>query len=100
MDRHADARNAGADDQHILINGGGIRLHAAVAGGRACHHIVSQLYPGFRLRITLHFAIELTLTETAAAHPRHRPEERRVGKECVSTCSTRCAPYHIKKKNK
>src|SRR3546814_14721851 len=23
-----------------------------------------------------------------------RPEERRVGKECVSTCRSRCAPYH------
>src|SRR3546814_19155498 len=27
-----------------------------------------------------------------------RSEERRVGKECVSTCSTRCSPYHLKKK--
>src|SRR3546814_17260968 len=25
--------------------------------------------------------------------PRRRSEERRVGKECVSTCSSRCAPY-------
>src|SRR3546814_4372608 len=25
---------------------------------------------------------------------RHRSEERRVGKECVSTCRYRCAPYH------
>src|SRR3546814_18932110 len=23
-----------------------------------------------------------------------RSEERRVGKECVSTCSSRCSPYH------
>src|SRR3546814_6349687 len=44
MHRHADARNARADDQHVLIDGGGIRLHAAVEGRRACHHIVSQLY--------------------------------------------------------
>src|SRR3546814_15388835 len=28
----------------------------------------------------------------------HRSEERRVGKECVSTCRSRCAPYHQKKK--
>src|SRR3546814_13756454 len=27
-----------------------------------------------------------------------RSEERRVGKECVSTCRSRCAPYHSKKK--
>src|SRR3546814_18217846 len=29
-----------------------------------------------------------------------RSEERRVGKECVSTCRTRWSPYHKKKKNK
>src|SRR3546814_20202731 len=27
-----------------------------------------------------------------------RSEERRVGKECVSTCRTRWSPYHYKKK--
>src|SRR3546814_20954652 len=29
----------------------------------------------------------------------HRSEERRLGKECVSTCRARWAPYHSKKKN-
>src|SRR3546814_18953865 len=29
-----------------------------------------------------------------------RSEERRVGKECVSTCRSRCSPYHTKKKHK
>src|SRR3546814_16008310 len=29
-----------------------------------------------------------------------RSEERRVGKECVSTCRSRWSPYHLKKKNK
>src|SRR3546814_11497154 len=28
-----------------------------------------------------------------------RSEERRVGQECVSTCSSRWSPYHSKKKN-
>src|SRR3546814_17968827 len=28
----------------------------------------------------------------------HRSEERRVGKECVSTCRSRWSPYHEKKK--
>src|SRR3546814_17279449 len=27
-----------------------------------------------------------------------RPEERRVGKECVSTCRYRWSPYHVQKK--
>src|SRR3546814_19464881 len=29
-----------------------------------------------------------------------RSEERRVGKECVSTCRSRWSPYHSKKTNK
>src|SRR3546814_11826217 len=29
---------------------------------------------------------------------RRRSEERRVGKECVSTCRSRWSPYHSKKK--
>src|SRR3546814_15556076 len=31
---------------------------------------------------------------------RRRSEERRVGKECVSTCRSRWSRYHEKKKNK
>src|SRR3546814_12584782 len=31
---------------------------------------------------------------------RARSEERRVGKECVSTCSSRWSPYNSKKKNR
>src|SRR3546814_13287477 len=32
-------------------------------------------------------------------HEKFRPEERRVGKECVSTCRSRWSPYHEKKKS-
>src|SRR3546814_20299494 len=35
-----------------------------------------------------------------AALIEQRSEERRVGKECVSTCRSRWSPYHSKKKNK
>src|SRR3546814_13182763 len=35
-----------------------------------------------------------------AVEGRHRSEERRVGKECVSTCRSRWSPYHKKKKKK
>src|SRR3546814_11862142 len=34
----------------------------------------------------------------AARGPLQRSEERRVGKECVSTCRSRWSPYHSKKK--
>src|SRR3546814_15997546 len=30
---------------------------------------------------------------------KQRSEERRVGKECVSTCRSRWSPYHLKQKN-
>src|SRR3546814_9961314 len=36
--------------------------------------------------------------EVDAALARHRSEERRVGKACVSTCRSRWSPYHYKKK--
>src|SRR3546814_19135252 len=36
--------------------------------------------------------VELVVTTTEA-----RSEERRVGKECVSTCRSRGAPHHYKK---
>src|SRR3546814_14946785 len=38
--------------------------------------------------------------DTSAGAPQagDRSEERRVGKECVSTCRSRWSPYHSKKK--
>src|SRR3546814_19084778 len=33
-------------------------------------------------------------TEKGVVHGLQRSEERRVGKECVSTCRSRWAPYH------
>src|SRR3546814_10990274 len=36
----------------------------------------------------------------AARQRQQRSDERRVGKECVSTCSSRGSPYHYKKKKK
>src|SRR3546814_16692438 len=35
---------------------------------------------------------------SARRSPSTRSEERRVGKECVSTCRSRWSPYHLKKK--
>src|SRR3546814_21077208 len=37
---------------------------------------------------------------SAEETPPGRSEERRVGKECVSTCRSRWSPYHYKTKNK
>src|SRR3546814_19640247 len=38
-------------------------------------------------------------TETGPVSTLSRSEERRVGKECVSTCRSRWSPYHSKKKS-
>src|SRR3546814_20182108 len=40
------------------------------------------------------------VAETSALVLDPRSEERRVGKECVSTCRSRWSPYHYKKKTK
>src|SRR3546814_5302487 len=37
---------------------------------------------------------QLCRHETSVSGSKVRSEERRVGKECVSTCSTRWSPYH------
>src|SRR3546814_19400011 len=41
-----------------------------------------------------------SLEKTNDALILRRSEERRVGKECVSTCRSRWSPYHSKKKKK
>src|SRR3546814_15829282 len=48
-----------------------------------------------------HRAGEFSAVEVAEAFNAHvaRSEERRVGKECVSTCRSRWSPYHQKKNN-
>src|SRR3546814_11325261 len=38
--------------------------------------------------------IRKRITEAHQAFPSIRSEERRVGKECVSTCRSRRSPYH------
>src|SRR3546814_9626738 len=100
-----EAPGAGKPGQ---ARGGGART----ATRQALLVVDMQESPGPRHRSTLSTAAHKRLTETingvsdqAArsgmaviyAHQdpgRARSEERRVGKECVSTCRSRCAPYH------
>src|SRR3546814_6319973 len=58
------------------------RLHARDLVDRRTYgarHTGSVVHPGAAVR---------------GAHARVRSEERRVGKECVSTCRSRWSPYH------
>src|SRR3546814_12291802 len=46
------------------------------------------------LTIQAHPAVALFLISLAQGRNVNRSEERRVGKECVSTCRSRWLPYH------
>src|SRR3546814_11857509 len=54
--------------------------------------------PQWRWRKTWQSAPGLEPTHHRNYHKLIRSEERRVGKECVSTCRSRCAQYHEQKK--
>src|SRR3546814_18447113 len=60
---------------------------------------------GHDVHAELHQHGDVRRCPRAAAHADHdagesrRSEERRVGKECVSTCRSRWSPYHKKKYN-
>src|SRR3546814_16401522 len=65
----------------VLVQIAGIAgVHPAVAQRGLC---ILRLVPVARPDVTA---------------PRNRSEERRVGKECVSTCESRWLPYHTKQK--
>src|SRR3546814_15404279 len=56
---------------------------------------------GFRrLAPFIYSPIKKVLEGSAGAMMLPRSEERRVGKECVSTCRSRWSPYHSQKKHK
>src|SRR3546814_1892645 len=82
-------------DQHLLGRDGLNRSNSVVvAFAVARQAFANQLYSVDR-------GID-TLIADARAHAHalsfeiglQRPEERRVGKECVSTCRSRWSPYH------
>src|SRR3546814_13400584 len=73
---------------------GRARCTLLALGGGACGHAV----PHGTVNITQFRKV----SDTLAGYRGHavRSEERPVGKECCSTCSSRGAPYHKKKNNK
>src|SRR3546814_3110659 len=64
-------------------------MHALVAGGAQW-----VLVLGAPVRPGHHANVLLGPDGQTATWPWQRSEERRVGKECVSTCRSRWSPYH------
>src|SRR3546814_12727730 len=67
------------------------------AGAQPLEDIVSTRAGTDQLRLGRGFQIgtpEGERAQEAAVLVEHRSEERRVGKECVSTCRSRWSPYH------
>src|SRR3546814_14360559 len=72
--------------------------HLALAlAGEVEQHVLLVLAQD--LRAHRHLDDEIVAARACAVRSRARSEERRVGKECVSTCSSRWSPYHSKKKH-
>src|SRR3546814_20099962 len=65
----------------------------AARGGAGVQWIGAEAEPRGRL-----FAPATGRTLMSIDVSQNRSEERRVGKECVSTCRSRWSPYHSKKK--
>src|SRR3546814_14194574 len=62
---------------------------------RAISSVLSQDYPEFEIPVLDDASDSANVCEAVRA----RSEERRVGKECVSTCRSRWSPYHEKQNN-
>src|SRR3546814_17325436 len=82
-------------------------LSEEVISGDRSRFVIEPLEPGFgytlgnSLRRTLLSSIPgASVTSIKIDSVLHRSEERRVGKECVSTCRSRWSPYHYKKKER
>src|SRR3546814_15769175 len=92
---------AGTAAAGAVVGGGGVvRRHQRRAGARPgrCVRALSRL-------LLLSFAGKGQSSTRSGGNggasppsPHTRSEERRVGKECVSTCRSRWSPYHKKKK--
>src|SRR3546814_11699557 len=83
-DAAAYARSAGAAP---CLSRCADHLHAPRSGGSGRQQLLARLEPDVPAERLCRPAVD-----------RPRPEERRVGKECVSTGRARWSPYHSKKK--
>src|SRR3546814_13421081 len=82
-------------DQHIDIPAPPVFQAHAFWGISSIQGCVGNMFAPCRVRIKV--VIEMDAIHIIIPHHVHdylRSEERRVGKECVSTCRSRWSPYH------
>src|SRR3546814_7449643 len=104
--------NASADHRHVMLACAGLRPRPKIVWTKHNDHPVQSL--GHRIRARLatdqviavsSFVKSMLLASSYSSVPMHvirhgidtgyfRSEERRVGKECVSTCRSRWSAYH------
>src|SRR3546814_13818227 len=82
-------------DRGIAAERDGMNVFAARTGGA----LFSSLGDGFKdFGLYSEYAVERNNDSAAKLSAHARSEERRVGKECVSTCRSRWSPYNSKQK--
>src|SRR3546814_15959477 len=81
----------------LKIDGSFVREAADNKETVAIIQSIVQLAKSFRMTVTAE-GVE-TADDFTRMRDLGRSEERRGGKECVSTCRSRWSPYHSKKKN-
>src|SRR3546814_6580921 len=69
-------------------------LNARGAANLSMLELGWQKFLGREYRLKQPHGLDRPLLVDASGGAAHRSEERRVGKECVSTCRSRWSPYH------
>src|SRR3546814_5398513 len=73
-----------------IPSSGGTPCFGSPGNGPGARKLAAEGAPPSALR----WASHQNVSENDAESGWHRSEERRVGKECVSTCRSRWSPYH------
>src|SRR3546814_4386805 len=102
LDEVIQADRDAAADLYLDLRGEPLRDHERMRGSDMVKGLYDdseeiQAFRNHRLQSTAE--LRAKLGRVSAGAYASRSEERRVGKECVSTCRSRWAPYHEKKKN-
>src|SRR3546814_19663701 len=102
----AAVRNTfGEKHSYVLASGGAPLAYGEMKEKQKCFHVspffdIAGSYrfdisePGARLRVAIQLKDRDAPRLDATISAERRSEERRGGKECVSTCRSRWSPYH------